>query len=294
MGRQAGPCKKIINDNGFVYLKEQFAELLFGEYDFIERWDNFSYNVKGVGGATMSELLTYVNPNRFAIMNNISIGCLAYLEVEGLPKYNYQHTGEKYLYICEKTKEIAAELVAGGIDDADLLVADYFFWDEIMPLANNKATSSSTNKESDNACASKEQKKSFHTELKECIVAIGELLGFESSSEVKVAEGAVVDAVWEAKIGNMGKCIYVFEVQSKGSIDSLILNLKKAQSNAAVQAVVAVSDEAQLEKILIESKGVIEEGALRIWEADDVIAVYEALVRAHESINNLALVPDSF
>lgn len=42
------------------------------------------------------------------------------------------------------------------------------------------------------------------------------------------------------------KSSYVFEVQSKGSIDSLILNLKKAQSNAAVQAVVAVADEEQL------------------------------------------------
>lgn len=56
---------------------------------------------------------------------------------------------------------------------------------------------------------------------------IGELLGFESRAEVKIAAGAVVDAVWEAKIGNMGKAIYVFEVQSKGSIDSLLLNLSR-------------------------------------------------------------------
>lgn len=92
----------------------------------------------------------------------------------------------------------------------------------------------------------------------------------------------------------MGKAIYAFEVQSSGSIDSLILNLKKAQSNAAVQAVVAVSDEAQLDKIIKESKGVIDEKSLRTWESDDVLAVYDSLVRAHESINKLALVPDSF
>ena len=48
-------------------------------------------------------------------------------------------------------------------------------------------------------------------------------------------------------------------MQSKGSIDSLILNLKKAQSNAAVQAVVAVADEEQLAKIISESMGVIDE-----------------------------------
>lgn len=42
------------------------------------------------------------------------------------------------------------------------------------------------------------------------------MLGFESRSEVKITTGVIVDAVWEAKIGNMGKAIYVFEVQSKG------------------------------------------------------------------------------
>ena len=126
------------------------------------------------------------------------------------------------------------------------------------------------------------------------MVAIGELLGFESRSEVKIAAGAIVDAVWEAKIGNMGKAIYVFEVQSKGSIDSLILNLKKAQSNAAVQAVVAVADEEQLAKIIRESEGVIEAKSLRTWDSDDVLVVYDSLARAHESINKLALVPESF
>ena len=115
-----------------------------------------------------------------------------------------------------------------------------------------------------------------------------------SRSEVKITTGAVVDAVWEAKIGNMGKAIYVFEVQSKGSIDSLILNLKKAQSNAAVQAVVAVADEEQLAKIIRESAGVIDEKSLRTWDSEDVLAVYDSLVRAHESINKLALVQKVF
>ena len=77
---------------------------------------------------------------------------------------------------------------------------------------------------------------------------------------------------------SMGKAIYVFEVQSKGWIDSLILNLKKAQSNAAVQAVVAVADEEQLAKIISESAGVIDEKSLRTWDSEDVLAVYDSLV----------------
>ena len=162
-----------------------------------------------------------------------------------------------------------------------------------IPLAEKKSPVSPATPEVKKPVTVKDSN-SLHDEIKEKLVAIGELLGFDSRSEVKITTGAVVDAVWEAKIGNMGKAIYVFEVQSKGSIDSLILNLKKAQSNAAVQAVVAVADEEQLAKIIQESAGVIDEKSLRTWDSEDVLAVYDALVRAHESINKLALVPESF
>lgn len=159
--------------------------------------------------------------------------------------------------MCTVAKQIANKLKTVGVEDYDLLAVDYFMWDEILPLAEKKASKSVATNEEKRPVIAKDSK-SLHDEIKEKLVLIGELLGFDSRSEVKIATGAVVDAVWEAKIGNMGKAIYVFEVQSKGSIDSLILNLKKAQSNAAVQAVVAVADEEQLAKIISESKGVID------------------------------------
>ena len=284
---------KLVADNGFDKIKKQLAELLFGEKPVEIRWESFLKEIKGLGPATISELLTYVNPNEYVIFNKTTILCFHYLEIPGMPKYNYQYTGKKYVEACRIAKEIAAQLSSAGIRDADLLMVDYFLWDEMMPLAEKKLPEEPDRLPSMNQISNKESK-SLHDEIKEKIVAIGDFLGFKSSAEIRVAAGAVVDAVWEAKIGNMGKAIYVFEVQSKGSIDSLILNLKKAQGNAAVQAVVAVADEAQIERIKTESKGVIDEKSLRVWEADDVIAVYDALTRAHESINKLALVPESF
>lgn len=206
--------------------------------------------------------------------------------------FNYQYTGKKFAEVCAIAKEISSALKAAGAEDYDLLAVDYFLWDEVLPLAEKKEPGNQAPVTVTPKTAS--DSKSLHDEIKEKLVAIGELLGFESRSEVKITTGAVVDAVWEAKIGNMGKAIYVFEVQSKGSIDSLILNLKKAQSNAAVQAVVAVADEEQLAKIIRESAGVIDEKSLRTWNSDDVLAVYDSLARAHESINKLALVPESF
>lgn len=239
--------------------------------------------------------MTYINPQEYVIFNKTTILCFNYLGITNMPKYNYQYTGKKYIEVCNIAKQIAEKLVAVGEKDADLLAVDYFMWDEILPLAEKKETSGEVGITTvvDKPTTAKDSK-SLHEEIKEKLVAIGELLGFESRAEVRIAAGAVVDAVWEAKIGNMGKAIYVFEVQSKGSIDSLILNLKKAQNNAAVQAVVAVADEAQLDKIIKESKGVIDEKDLRTWDSEDVLAVYDALVRAHESINKLALVPESF
>lgn len=285
---------KLIEDNNFENLKNKLAELLYGSSNIENRWDSFLKTVKGLGPATISELLAYIDPKQFILFNKTTIQCFSYLEISNMPKYNYQYTGSKYLEICNKAKEISKLLADAGERNPDLLEVDYFLWDVILPLAEMKVIDKPNNEVSVTKTKTINESKSIHDEIKEKLVAIGNLLGFDSRSEVKISAGAIVDAVWEAKIGNMGKAIYVFEVQSKGSIDSLILNLKKAQSNAAVQAVVAVADEEQLGKILTESKGVIDEKSLRSWEADDVLAVYDALIRAHESINKLALVPASF
>lgn len=293
-GNKQYVVEKVISDNGFDNVKKQLTELLYGSAPIEKRWDSFTKNVKGLGPATMSELLTYVNPQEYVIFNKTTILCYGYLDIPDMPKYNYQFTGKKFVEVCNIAKEISRALSDAGAEDSDLLAVDYFLWDEILPLAEKKAPATEHEKEKPEKPISLNDSKSLHDEIKEKLVAIGELLGFDSRSEVKITTGAVVDAVWEAKIGNMGKAIYVFEVQSKGSIDSLILNLKKAQSNAAVQAVVAVADEEQLAKIIRESKGVIDEKSLRTWDSDDVLAVYDSLVRAHESINKLALVPDSF
>ena len=293
-GNKKYAVDKLIADNGFENVKKQLVELLYGSAAIEKRWDAFLKNVKGLGPATISELLTYINPQEYVIFNKTTISCYTYLDIPDMPKYNYQYTGKKYVEVCTTAKQIAAMLKSAGADDADLLAVDYFLWDEILPLAEKKTPDVPQPVPVVDKPVSAKDTKSLHDEIKEKLVAIGELLGFESRAEVRITAGAVVDAVWEAKIGNMGKAIYVFEVQSKGSIDSLILNLKKAQNNAAVQAVVAVADEGQLAKIIKESKGVIDEKDLRTWDSEDLLAVYDALVRAHESINKLALVPESF
>lgn len=292
-GNKEYVVNRLIEDNGFENIKKQLADLLFGTNPIETRWDIFRKEFKGLGPASMSELLAYVNPKEYILFNKNTVRSLSYLGVKGLPKYDYQRTGKKFVEICGYAKEILKLIVSNGIKDADLLDVDYFLWNEVLPLIQDSQPVSSPDVPDIEKISNKDSK-SLHDEIKEKIVEIGELLGFESHTEVKIAPGAVVDAVWESKVGNMGKVIYVFEVQSKGGVDSLILNLKKAQANAAVQAIVAVSDEKQIETIIKESKGVIDEKALRAWGFNDVLSVHEALTLVHESINKLSLVPESF
>ncbi len=86
----------------------------------------------------------------------------------------------------------------------------------ILPLAKKKSPEESATHEAKKPVTANDSK-SRHDEIKEILVAINELLGFDIHSEVKITTGAVADVVWEAIIGNMGKAIYVFEVQSQGS-----------------------------------------------------------------------------
>jgi len=91
-----------------------------------------------------------------------------------------------------------------------------------------------------------------------------------------------------------GRVIYVFEVQSKGSLDSLILNLLKSMHNAAVQDVVAVSDATQLEKFRTHAAAVpgLRE-KLKHWNYTEVLGVHGSLEAVNETINR-RLVPQGF
>ena len=101
---------KMIADNGFATLKKQLAELLYGTSPIEKRWDVFLKSIKGMGPATISELLTYANPQEYVIFNKTTILCYGYLDIPDMPKYNYQYTGKKYAEVCAIAKEIAAEL----------------------------------------------------------------------------------------------------------------------------------------------------------------------------------------
>lgn len=288
---------KVIAANGFDHIKAELANLVWGPDSMPKRWDAFRSQTKQIGPAMMSEILAHVHPNECMVWNRRAYVGLDYLGVPGLPRYNHQVTGKRYYGLCAVALEIAKVLRDAGVPEPDLLAVDYFIWDELQVVENLSAIHQpQTTVETPEETSAPETIPDFiHNEIRDKLAEIGTWLGFSTSIETRVAEGAQVDAVWEASIGNMGRVIYVFEVQTKGSVDSLMLNLLKARNNPAVQGVVAVSDRNQLEKIERQAKQVADLAkALRCWDYQEVLKVHANLEMVNEYINKLRLVPESF
>ena len=297
-GNKHYAVNKLIEDNTLAGLLQSLSDLIWGTSSLQQRWDDFRKSVKGVGPAMMSELLCHVHPSECMLWNRRAYVAFNYLGVPNLPRYDYQFTGAKYVELCELVTEIAQEMESMGHANVDLLAVDYFIWDELQvadnltdfhkPIAAPAPPAHVDTVDQATAVF-------IHDEVRDKIAQIGSWLGFHTNIEVKVAGGAVVDSVWEAAIGNMGRVIYVFEVQTKGSIDSLVLNLLKALNNPAVQGVVAVSDAAQMEKIKGEVAHVHGlKDKLKYWNYAEVLKVHEALQSVSEAINGLNLVPQGF
>ncbi len=286
---------KIVDENGFDELKNSLSEVIWDENDIAERWDIFRSKIKGIGPAMLSEILCRTKPNDYLLWNRRAFVGLNYLEVRDLPRYDYQLNGEVYKYLCEVGKAISSELKEIGFEDYSLLAVDYFIWDELQVAENLSAIHSPTPKKAREAEVKAKDSQFIHNDIRDKIRDVGQWLGFDASIERKVSEGARVDAIWEVTIGNMGKVIYVFEVQTKGAIDSLILNLLKSLNNPAVQGVVAVSDRKQLEDIRKQALAVKDlRDKLKYWEYEEVLQVHESLEFVNSKINNLNLVPESF
>jgi hypothetical protein len=277
--------QKIINDNGLDKIKERLKDLLYGQEPFEKRFDRFVRNVKGLGPASITEILCFFNPKEYGIWNDKARKALKILGFENvLPLKKYQISGRDYIKFNQVAKNIAEELREAGFKDADLLMLDYFLY-EVWRAGELKQVE-------------KEPKKYVfdHDEIRDFIRDIGLSLGFEAETEKTIGHGARVDVIWRAKIANLGVVTYVFEVHKSGSIDSLVLNLQKAIRNPTVQKVIAVSDKEQLEKIKKEVQGLPDDfiRALSFWDAYEVEQIHEKLSEVIKSIEKLELVKSEF
>lgn len=234
---------KIIGDNGLNTLKEQLKRLLWGKGDIGTRFDAFRKAVKGLGTASITELLAFVHPEMCGVWNDTTRQAISLLDFDLPVLRKAQINGSEYQAYNALLAGIQAELAQHGIDDQDLLGVNYFLftvWEvgrEQPPTTQRTVTPRIPVEDFD------------HDEIVDQLVNIGQWLGFQAEKEKMVARGAKVDAIWQARIANLGVVTYVFEVQRRGSVDSLILNLQRAQNNPTVQRLIVVANTADIERI---------------------------------------------
>lgn len=270
---------KYIRDNDFESLKKSIAHLLYGSDPIEVRWDTFKEKIKGFGPAMMSELLCYINPDEYMIWNSTALNAYKNLGIKDVPLHNYQLTGKKYIELTQYSKEIQKIIFEKYNKKENLLFVDYFFWDS---LRNLEPIEEEKNKET------VVNNKSYHNEIVDYIKSIGSLIGYNTDVKGTINNsGKVADAIWEFNVGNIGKIKYVFEVQDNGSIDSLIVSLMNASQDTSVQAVVAISDEIQINKIKQHCNNIEGSfnGKLKFWNITEVERAYRELSSSMEIIN---------
>ena len=133
---------KLIDPNGIDTIRRELHNLLYGEGDFVERYDRFRTKVKGFGISTLSEFLNMIFPDKFCLWNDKPKTVLPFLKLDALPenffKYNVA-TGEQYLQCINYMTLIRNELSEFGIKD--FIDLDEFFWhifDDVMPEQDQK------------------------------------------------------------------------------------------------------------------------------------------------------------
>jgi hypothetical protein len=278
----------IIQKNGWEKIKIEFQKLISKEGTSGKRYEEFLLNIKGMGPSMVTEILCYAEPKNAGIWNDKVRKAFAWLEAEEMPYQKYKISGAEYDLVNNFLKELSLKIAHITNEDVDLLFVNYFLWEIWDKLSQKDEQEIGGVKEKIEKGASR------HDEIRDKIAAIGTWLGFEVETEKTIGPGTRVDTVWYARIANLGAVSYVFEVQDKGSRDSLILNLQRAQSNPTVQKLIVVSDNEQLEKIKLEIGNLPENfrNATKFWSFDDVEKSYQNLEQVSAALEKLKLLEE--
>jgi len=282
--------ERILKSIDFISLRQELKSLLWGEKPARERYDNLREKVSGLGPASITEILAHVRPQEYGLWNEKTRAAFRILEIRASFANKYDISGEEYEACNDILNLLANELKAGGFDQPDLVDVDYFLYflvEQYQPVAKRELMPPTT----------LEEDYDFeHPEIAEKLAAIGTGLGFEVDTDVPIAKGAEVDVLWTARIGNLGEVRYVFEIQRRGSVDSLILNLQRAKNNPTVQKLVVVANGKNIGAVQEEVASLGEDfrKALAFIEAREIQRAAQLLTDLNSILSKLELVRSDY
>jgi hypothetical protein len=286
--------EQLIQDNGLPRLRKGLKHLLWDDEPLVNRYDTFRKAIKGLGTASITELLAFNHPKSCGLWNDRARKALDVLGLaEVFPAiHKSQISGAEYQAFNDLIGLIRDELARRGLRWLDLLDVNYYLYEVWQVNRENTGLTP----EGVPLHIVPPVYEFDHTEMVDQLVAIGQWLGFQAEKEKRVARGAQVDAVWQARIANLGVVTYVFEVQRHGSIDSLILNLQRAHNNPTVQRLIVVANYVDIEAVRHEIGSLPESfrNSITFMEVGDVIRAAQLIDELSGIISKLDLVRSEF
>jgi hypothetical protein len=113
---------KLIEDNGLEKLRASLGELFYGTTPIEQRWDAFRAAIKGFGPSSLSEILTFHDPQEYALVNLKPYRVLPVLGYSISPV----NDGESYRRATEEIAKVKQLLQKNGLAEADFILTDFF------------------------------------------------------------------------------------------------------------------------------------------------------------------------
>lgn len=282
----------IINEmleDGIENVRTSLSRALYEEESPGEQFEALEENIKMMGPAAASEILAFIYPDRCAIYNRRAREAIEYLGYEDdLP--NSISDGGSYMEFIEILDELWDNIQELDVDEPrsgkvrNYIDLDYFLF-HVSEIEEEEEEEAPDEFEFD------------HDTIQGKLLEIGDGLGFDVEDEYDAGPRAQIDVRWSTRVANLGVISYAFEVHHKGSPDSAILNLKKAEAaDPSVQKSVIVSEPEQNEKFKeeIEAMGgdfacnVSYLTAQEVIEAEELLSDLKSFLRQAGLMDELA------
>jgi hypothetical protein len=280
-----------ILEDGLQHARDTFHEALYEVEDINEKFNILNENVNMLGPASVTEILTFKYPEQCAIFNRRAGDALDVLDYGNqVPDQLKSGTEyEAFLQVIESIMERLTQIDGTGAQPPeiqDYVDVDYFLF-YLSKLDLDKTGESSK----------KEPIEDFvHDEMQDKLLEIGDGLGFDVDDEYQAAPGARIDVRWSTRVANLGMISYAFEVHRRGSRDSAILNLQKAQNaDPTLQKLVIVSTQDQLVTFKDEIEAISTDfsHAVSYLEVEQVNKAVDLLADLKEILQDAGLMRES-
>ena len=184
----------LIRNNGFEKIKKELRKLLYGKDSIENRWNTFKKSIKGLGPSSISEILTFFDPQKYALIN---VKIYKVLPRVGM-SIKVVKNGKSYKEAIEKLKVIKNALIESGVKDVDFIITDFFvayLFYEVFDLAYKRKEKEPLEIVTEEPEKEKPELGKFkidsHEKAEAVLLFLGNLLGFDTYTPDKgrIVEG---------------------------------------------------------------------------------------------------------